>query len=163
MLINWKTEVLPMAKKKPSEPIEFSVDMLRSAGRSAGPLGELSEDARKYVLERYRKFLALAKLHQGERLAPAADIDEMWHLHMLMPRAYATDCQKYFGHILDHNGGFGRKEEELSDLKKIFERTAELWEKEYPDEQYIVAGTASPLVVCFSAATQATVYCHGRA
>jgi hypothetical protein len=144
-----------MAKKKPTELIEFSEDMLEAAGRSAGPLGELAKADREYVLERYRKFLALAKRYPRERLAPAADIDEMWHMHMLMPRAYAQDCEQYLGRILDHNGGVGRKAEEVAELKHIFNRTVELWEKEFPGEPYVVAGTDSPLAVCFTAATQA--------
>jgi hypothetical protein len=115
-----------MSKKK-LKLIEFSEDMLAAASRAAGPLGELAVADRKYVLERYRKFLALAKQYPNERLAPTADIDEMWHLHMLMPQAYAKDCEKYFGRILDHNGGFGRKADEVAELKKIFDRTVELW------------------------------------
>lgn len=149
-----------MSKKKTREFIEFSEDMLEAAGRAAGPLGGLDKPAREYVLDRYRKFLALAKRYPKERLAPTADIDEMWHLHMLMPRAYAKDCEEYFGHILDHNGGFGRKSGEVAELKRIFDRTGELWASEF-GEPYVVAGTASPLAVCFSAATQAHSLCFG--
>lgn len=151
-----------MSKKKSKEFIEFGEDMHEAAGRAAGPLGRLDKTAREYVLERYRKFLALAKRYPKERLAPTADIDEMWHLHMLMPRAYAKDCEAYFGRILDHNGGFGRKAGEAAELKTIFDRTAELWEKEF-GEPYVVAGTASPLAVCFSVAAQAYAPCHARA
>ncbi len=147
-----------MAKKKLGEFIEFSRDMLEAASRASGSLGKLDKAGREYVLERYRKFLALAKRHPKERLAPTADIDEMWHVHMLMPKAYAEDCEAYLGAILDHNGGFGRKADEVPELKRIFDRTTELWAKEF-GEPYVVAGTDSPLAVCFSRATQAYSLC----
>ncbi len=143
-----------MAKKKPTKFIQFSKDMLEAAGRSAGPLGDLAKADREYVLQRYGKFLALAKRYPKEQLAPTADIDEMWYLHMIMPLAYAKDCEEYFGQILDHNGGFVRRADEVGELKAIFDRTAKLWEEEF-GEDYVVAGTASPLARCFSAATQA--------
>jgi hypothetical protein len=150
-----------MAKRKSAELIKFSQDMLDAAARAAGPLGYLSKADREYVLERYRKFLALAKQHPKERLSPAADIDKMWHLHMLMPQSYADDCKSYFGYILDHNGGFGRTADEVHKLKAMFDRTAELWKREY-GEEYVAAGTDSPLALCFSAASQAYSPCHGR-
>ncbi len=147
-----------MARKKPVDFINLSKPMLEAV-RRAGHLEHLSEAGRKFVLQRYCKFLALAKRHPKERLAPTADIDEMWHLHMLMPRAYVQDCEKYFGYVLDHNGGFGRRPEEADELKAIFERTAELWKEAY-GEDYVVAGTASPLAVCFNVASQAYSRCH---
>lgn len=55
----------------------------------------------------------------------------MWHLHMLSPRAYYEDCQRLFGCILDHDGGFGKEEAEIPILAASFERTALLWEQEY--------------------------------
>jgi Glycine-rich domain-containing protein-like len=152
-------EVSDMAKKKTVELIGLGKHMLDAARRSAGSLEHLSEADREFVFDRYRKFLALAKRHPRERLAPTADIDEMWHLHMLMPLAYVKDCEDYFGYVLDHNGGFGRRPEEADELKAIFERTAKLWKDQY-GEDYVVAGTASPLALCFSAATQAYSRCH---
>ncbi|MCS6849698.1 MAG: glycine-rich domain-containing protein-like [Gemmataceae bacterium] len=70
----------------------FKIDLVQAALRAEGgffagmPL-EVVEDAAR----RYRQFLALVKNYPDERLAPAKDIDEMWHLHMLHPVA----C--YFG------------------------------------------------------------------
>tara|TARA_R110002072_G_scaffold190999_1_gene347860 strand:+ start:56 stop:304 length:249 start_codon:yes stop_codon:yes gene_type:complete len=55
---------------------------------------------------------------------------------MLHPSAYFADCQRLFGTILDHDGGFGKGEGELPKLKAVFIDTAERWEKEY-DEPYV--------------------------
>lgn len=153
-----------MAKRKaPIDLIEFSSDLVEAAGRSAGPLARLNKADREFAVERYRKFLALAKRHPEARLAPTSDIDEVWHTHMLMPRAYAADCQRYLGEILDHNGGFGRKASEVPEMRTIFETTAKLWEQEFGEPYLGEVGTDSPLPVCFSAATQAYVYCFRRA
>ncbi|MBY0228371.1 MAG: glycine-rich domain-containing protein-like [Gemmataceae bacterium] len=148
-----------MAKrKKSSEFIEFSEDMIAAAGRSRGPLSKLDEAGREYVLERYRKFLALAKRYPKQPLAPTGDIDEMWHLHMLMPRAYVNDCNSYFGEILDHRAGFDPSD--APKLREVFEKTAELWEEEFGEPYLKDQGSRSPLLVCFSAAEQAAARCH---
>ena len=65
------------------------------------------------------------------KLAPTRDIDLFWHMHMLSPLAYYKDCMMQFGKILDHDGGFGKGHGELPVLRKVFARTAELWEAEY--------------------------------
>ena len=80
----------------------------------------------------------LAAKHPGRPLAPTRDIDEMWHLHMLRPRAYYQDCIRLFGKVLDHDGGFGKGEGELPALMSAFDQTAALWLSEY-DEPYLVA------------------------
>ena len=81
---------------------------------------------------RYRKFLRLAAKYPDHDLSPSRDIDEVWHLHMLNPRHYASDCQRIFGEILDHDGGFGKdSDEQYEQLIEVFDRTAKLWESEY--------------------------------
>jgi hypothetical protein len=67
-------------------------------------------------------------------LAPARDVDRMWHLHMLHPRAYAADCQRLFGFLLDHDGGFGAAPDELPVLQQVFAETAALWAVEYGED-----------------------------
>jgi hypothetical protein len=68
--------------------------------------------------------------------APTKDIDEMWHLHMLSPKAYHRDCMRLFGDILDHDGGFGKGEGEGPQLQSCFEQTARMWQEMY-GEAYI--------------------------
>jgi hypothetical protein len=58
------------------------------------------------------------------------------------PRAYYEDCQRLFGGILDHDGGFGQEPSELPILKATFEQTAALWEAEY-GEPYFACGEST--------------------
>jgi len=49
----------------------------------------------------YRDFLAQAKRKTG-RLAPSADVDEVWHTHIIFTQQYHSDCEHYFGYYLHH-------------------------------------------------------------
>lgn len=113
-----------------------SVDLVRAAQRSEEYFREAEAAELATALERYTKFLQLAARHPGCRLAPTRDIDAMWHLHMLHPRAYHDDCQRLFGAVLDHDGGFGADPQELPALQQTFARTAALWEREF-GEPYV--------------------------
>ena len=109
----------------------ISVDLIDKARRSEDmPEGWTEEDSKKH-LARYEKFLRLVQKYPQHRFAPTRNIDKMWHLHMLSPVAYYNDCQKLFGMILDHDGGFGALKEERPELGKVFEATAEMWMQEY--------------------------------
>ncbi|CCQ98490.1 conserved hypothetical protein [[Clostridium] ultunense Esp] len=121
-------------KSKELQLPKLSVDLVVAASRSNGVLSKIDERTLYQIEERYRKFLFLKQLYPKKRFSPAFDIDEMWHLHMLHPRQYYNDCIKLFGDILDHNGGFGKKEEELPLLLEYFNETKQLWEKEFREE-----------------------------
>lgn len=114
----------------------ISIDLIEAARRSDSFPKDWSEEKVRHALDRYRKFLLLAAKHQGQPVAPTRDIDAMWHLHMLSPRAYYEDCMRLMGRILDHDGGFGKAESEIPTLAATFQRTAELWEQEY-GERYL--------------------------
>lgn len=114
----------------------LSVDLVRSAHRSPGfPKDWTDEDIRR-ELARYERFLLLAQRHPSQPLAPTRGIDEMWHLHMMHPRAYLKDCLRLFGDVLDHDGGFGSDPDELPQLQAVFGETARLWELEF-GEPYV--------------------------
>lgn len=51
---------------------------------------------------RYKKFLRLLQKYPNLPLAPTAEIDEVWHQHILFTRQYAQDCQSLFGYFLHH-------------------------------------------------------------
>jgi len=105
----------------------ISVDLLRAWERSeTRPEGQTRDDAQR-ALHRYECFLLLVAAHPGIPQAPTRDIDEMWHLHMLSPRAYHRDCMRLFGDILDHDGGFGKGEDEAALLQATFEQTSRMW------------------------------------
>lgn len=120
-----------------------SVDLVRAAQRSEEYFQGADAAQLQAALDRYTKFLQLAARHPDRRLAPTRDIDHMWHLHMLHPRAYQHDCQRAFGSVLDHDGGFGAVPEELPALQKTFAETADLWESEFAEPYVSDPGTGA--------------------
>jgi|GEM_PF-2929878 len=58
-------------------------------------------DASDAVL-RYKRFLLLILRHPDKTLAPAPDIDEAWHSHILFTRQYMRDTESVFGGYLHH-------------------------------------------------------------
>jgi hypothetical protein len=112
------------------EPV-LSVDLLEAASRSDSIPQDWPQEQRARSLERYIKWLMLKQQHPAARMAPTRDIDLFWHLHMLSPVAYHRDCIQLFGHLLDHDGGFGKGPGELPQLQEVFTRTATWWEETY--------------------------------
>ena len=109
----------------------ISVDLIDKLKRSEKKPESWTDSDYEMYLEKYKKFLKLIQKNPGCRIAPTKGIDEMWHTHMLSPRAYQQDCKELFGGTLDHDGGFGALEEERPALGKVFNATAEMWEQEY--------------------------------
>ena len=109
----------------------ISVDLIDKLKRSENKPESWTDSDYEMYLEKYKKFLKLIQKNPGCRIAPTKGIDEMWHTHMLSPRAYQQDCKELFGGTLDHDGGFGAVEEERPALGKVFNATAEMWEQEY--------------------------------
>lgn len=105
-----------------------SVDLVRAAHRSDDVPADWDDATIARALLRYRRFLALVACDPSRPIAPTRDIDVMWHLHMLSPRAYHADCQRLFGELLDHDGGFGKAPEEEPVLVACFEATARRYE-----------------------------------
>lgn len=58
-----------------------------------------SKDHADKVEADYRAFLALGDKGKNR---PTADVDEMWHTHILDTKKYAADCQRMFGGFLHH-------------------------------------------------------------
>lgn len=127
----------------PASPSPISVDLLRAWQRADDRRADWTADTAKKAICRYVRFLLLAARHPGEALAPTVDIDVMWHLHMLAPRAYVQDCQALFGDVLDHDGGFGKAEGEVPALMRTFDRTAALWQDAYGEPYVPDAGCGS--------------------
>lgn len=118
-------------------PTIVSIDLVEAARRSDSFPADWPAENVARAIDRYRRFLLLASKNPGLALAPTRDIDEIWHLHMLSPRAYYEDCMRLFGRILDHDGGFGRHPDEVPILEGTFARTAALWKAEY-GEAYLL-------------------------
>ncbi len=129
----------------------ISIDVVAAARRSECALSQCDEQVVRAAELRYRKFLGLAAKYPEMQLSPARDIDEVWHLHMLQPSAYVEDCNRIFGAILDHDGGFGKdNDEQYQDLLAVFDRTATLWSDEYA-EPYVTdkkSGVVKCIIAC---------------
>uniref|UniRef100_UPI003F494439 glycine-rich domain-containing protein n=1 Tax=Cupriavidus necator TaxID=106590 RepID=UPI003F494439 len=117
-----------------------SIDLLRAWQRSDKKIPEWTLENAAMAADRYERFLLLVAARPGQPYAPTRDIDEMWHLHMLSPKAYYDDCVRVFGEVLDHDGGFGKEAEEEVVLKEVFETTAKLWQEHY-GEPYVTDRT----------------------
>jgi len=109
----------------------ISVDLLAASYRSDSFPADWSKEQRVRSLQRYEQWLKLKQANPRARMAPTRDIDEFWHLHMLSPVAYHRDCMQLIGRLIDHDGGFGKGEGELPQLKAVFLDTARLWERAY--------------------------------
>lgn len=125
----------------PPGAMDLSVDLLVASYRSASFPQDWSREARERELARYVRFLLLSAKSPGHRATPTREIDEFWHLHMLQPVAYYRDCQRIFGRLFDHDGGFGTGPGELPILQAAFREFAKRWLAEY-GEPY-VESTAS--------------------
>lgn len=112
--------------------IDLSVNLVQSAENCSGPLRGLERATLGTLEQRYKQFLALAHQHPALTLAPTGDIDEMWHLHMLHPRAYVNDCMALFGGIVDHHPDFAHADGATrAHLADCFATTAALWAQAY--------------------------------
>jgi len=129
-------------------PSLISVDLFRAAKWSPSFPKEWTDEDIQRELGRYEKFLLLAQRYPGHPLAPTKSIDELWHLHMTHPCAYYEDCQRLFGDILDHDGGFGADPDELPQLQSTFAKTAELWEREF-GEPYVANAEDPRMTNCW--------------
>ncbi len=114
----------------------ISVDLVTAAKLSDDVPRGYTDEGLNTALLQYEKFLMLAAKNRSERLVPTKEIDMMWHLHMLHPRAYYNDCMDLFGDILDHNGGYGLRPDEPEGLAVASDVTMKLWEQEF-DESYL--------------------------
>ncbi len=121
---------------KRGEPLKvvneiLSIDLVRVALRSADTLDGCTGADLQGASDRYTRFFTLCAKYPDRPLAPTRDINLMWHLHTLNPRAYFKDCQCLFGDILDHDGEFGLTDEERPEFERIFGETARLWYQEF--------------------------------
>ncbi|KAF3787175.1 Glycine-rich domain-containing protein 2 [Nymphaea thermarum] len=70
-----------------------------------------------------------SKLTSGPLVVPL-DCEWVWHCHRLNPVRYKSDCERFYGRILDNH-------DVLSNVKGASKQeTAELWNNLYPKEPY---------------------------
>lgn len=89
--------------------------------------GPLLTDA----IRRYEKlWLPLASTQ--DVIAAPLDIEWVWHLHMLSPRVYESDCKRLVSKIINHKIIVGERK------KKALQKSEKLWKKIYPSEPFEV-------------------------
>lgn len=135
----YQTALLQDVQQQVLPPNTISIDLYEAYERSDNQPEEWTSKDVSRAIDRYVRFFQLAAKYKNQSHAPTRDIDVIWHLHMLSPRAYYQDCMDTFGEIFDHDGGFGKGDGELDQLKDVFRSTAELWEFEF-GEPYVADG-----------------------
>jgi hypothetical protein len=136
--------------------IALSVNLVDSAANCKGPLQALDRATLQLLEQRYKQFLTLAHQHPQQTLVPTGDIDEMWHLHMLHPRAYFNDCMALFGGIVDHHPDFANADGAMrTQLADCFSVTAALWEQLY-GAPYMLTRLGDAAIAADGAGGQAT-------
>lgn len=60
------------------------------------------------VLSQYITFLYLTDAYSQYALVPSADVDQVWHCHILDTQKYAEDCDLLFGRMVHHSPYLGR-------------------------------------------------------
>lgn len=94
------------------------------------------ERAEKAV-ENYKRYIAITKALGGVQLVPNADIDEIWHMHILDTRAYMKDCNELFGEYLHHFPYFGMLGEENRQQWLAAQAESEaLWQEMFSEVLY---------------------------
>jgi hypothetical protein len=55
------------------------------------------------VADDYLRFLGQSRAHDAPFPPPSADVDALWHMHMIHPVHYADFCEQHFGAVIDHH------------------------------------------------------------
>ena len=96
----------------------------------------------KQAIARYIMFLSLIYLYPNQPIVPTAEIDQVWHLHILDTGKYADDCQMLFGEFIHHFPYYGlRGKGDRKNWQQAFTQTQQLFQKhfatditKFPDE-----------------------------
>lgn len=96
-----------------------------------------SQEAAKEAVRRYKNFLILLLKYPQETLAPALDIDEAWHNHILFTREYSDDCQKIFSGYLHHSPSRNSGPEEKQKMEDAQLRTSDLYIQEFNEPYFL--------------------------
>lgn len=96
-----------------------------------------SEEKCNAAVRDYKRYMAVTKALGGIQLVPNAEIDEIWHMHILDTRAYMKDCEELFGEFLHHYPYFGMLNEENKQQWVDVQNTSEkLWNSLFGEPLY---------------------------
>ncbi|XP_056863090.1 glycine-rich domain-containing protein 1 isoform X2 [Raphanus sativus] len=128
-----------------AQKIETSVDLLAAAKQQLLFLAAVDRNRRLYdghaldrAIYRYNAcWLPLLAKHSESSsslsegpLVPPLDCEWIWHCHRLNPVRYKSDCEQFYGRVLDVSGVVSS----VNGNCKL--KTEELWKKLYPEEPY---------------------------
>ncbi|VVB08388.1 unnamed protein product [Arabis nemorensis] len=122
-----------------AQKIETSVDLFAAAKKQLQFLETVDRNRGLYdgpALERaiYRYNACwlplLAKSVSEGPLVPPLDCEWIWHCHRLNPVRYKSDCEQFYGKVLDNSGVVS------SVNGNCKSKTEDLWKRLYPEEPY---------------------------
>lgn len=87
--------------------LAVSFDTSRIQALVLGRKPEWNLERFSLALTEYLRFLTLCKAHPEAKVMAPADVDELWHAHMLDSAHYTADCQRIFGGYLHHDPCIG--------------------------------------------------------
>jgi len=130
--------MLEISKEKFEEAFEKTKNLDFSLAIKKLQLKEdWTEERAIKAVEGYKKYLALTKALDGYQLVPNADIDEIWHYHILDTRQYVKDCEEIFGGFLHHYPYFGMLDEQNEkEWKKYQEISNSIWQELFDEDLY---------------------------
>jgi hypothetical protein len=114
--------------------MSMSIDIIDHCRVSNPLFANMHVEEIRYFVNRYENFWELCKNNPEVILAPTKDIDEVWHTHMLRPVNYISDCNSFFGYVLDHDGYSGREDESNEDLEIGYKNLERLWLDRYGED-----------------------------
>lgn len=110
------------------DPLQLDLSKLRWKALKGETGFAWTEELWEVAEQDYRRFLALHQRFPRRQLVPSKLLDEVWHLHVLDTAKYRKDCDRIFGHFLDHYPYFGLDgEADQANLHKGFEETDALF------------------------------------
>jgi len=100
------------------------------------------EDAKEAV-RRYKNFLLLLYKYPDLVLAPAPDIDEAWHAHILFTKEYMHVTTEIFGEYLHHTPAQSSNPNEQKKMQDAQLRAGDLYFKEFNEPYFLELDVSS--------------------
>jgi hypothetical protein len=89
------------------------------------------------AIRRYKNFLILIAKYPDHLLAPAPDMDEAWHNHILFTREYFQACEEIFGGYLHHTPAQSSLSDEKERMEYAQQHTADLYRQEFNEPYHL--------------------------
>ena len=118
-MISWLQKGGTLKTTKPELPtFDLTALKLRAEEKLGWPSSKIDREIKEYL-----RFLALHKIHPYKTIYPSAEVDEIWHLHILDTRAYHRVCSEYFGYFLHHDPNPTGDHGDIFVTRKLYEET----------------------------------------